>query len=250
MSKTRILLLVFLLILLSVEVDIDNGDTASFPQSAVEQAAAHPAGEWADEEHSLYYLYGTTSTFSDDITNEHKLLYTAQLQMSLEMLPEHIVKKIDGLLVSFNTGHTCARERALGCFTARNFSIFFGVDNIHTDTDAIALLLHEIGHAVDYAMMKEEGRGRDFRTHSHESTFPINLHANKAVPTGYSTTNPKEDFAESFFVYMMYPEYLKKCCQARYEFFKDNIFLNREYTKEFPATERINAKFASGRFAR
>lgn len=80
------------------------------------------------------------------------------------------------------------------------------------------MLLHEIGHAYDY------------------SGWPINIFTNQLQrdifkkfagkekpPTQYAGEDPGEDFAETFALYFLFPDYLKRVSPLRYEWMKNNL---------------------------
>ncbi|MEX0877605.1 MAG: hypothetical protein WDZ40_01920 [Candidatus Spechtbacterales bacterium] len=176
---------------------------------------AHLAGSWVSDTHDLYTMHGVTVTFSDDINDTEKILWLGYLQTSLELLPKHIIDKISGLLVSFNSGDTCIEDNYLGCFTQHNFSIFVSVSKQTRERSNIRTILHEIGHAVDY------------RLDPSGPFLPESIHKNRHRPSSYAGTNAYEDFAESFAVYILSPVYMKKNFKVRYDFMKEKVFLEK-----------------------
>jgi len=173
------------------------------------------AGNWVSDTRDLYIMHGVTVTFSDDISDYEKVLWLGYLQTSLELLPQHIIDRISGLLVSFNSGNTCIEDNYLGCFTQHNFSIFVSVSKQTRERANLRTILHEIGHAVDY------------RLDPSGPFLPDELHSNRHRPSAYAGKNAYEDFAESFAVYILSPAYTERNHKARYDFMKEKVFLEK-----------------------
>ena len=175
------------------------------------------AGDWASPFKQLYLMHGVTATFSDDLTDQEKRIWLLYLEESVNLLPPHLLREIEGLLFSFNSGNTCVEDRNLACFTRHNFSVFMSTTKQEKKRNNIKTMLHEIGHAVDYKMT------------GNEPTMPDKLHKNRNKPTPYARTNAYEDFAETFSIYILSPGYLLTKSPARYDFMRDKIFQGKEY---------------------
>jgi len=174
-------------------------------------------GDWTSPSRQLYLMNGVTITFSDDLQDIDKRMWLLYLGESIGFLPDHQKSQLNGLLISFNSGNACIENNYLACFTRHNFSIFFSTTKQESKRGNIKTILHEIGHAIDE------------RFKPREASFSEDLHKNKYRPTFYAGSNAFEDFAESFAIYILSPSYFNSCCNARYEFMRDSIFLGKEY---------------------
>ncbi|MDP4010300.1 MAG: hypothetical protein Q8P37_00350 [Candidatus Spechtbacteria bacterium] len=223
-----LLILIFLLASLLTET---NSTGSSNELDPLANARSNPAGKWLDTNERLYLLYGTTVTFDYKIASEEKKEWIALLQTSIELLPPNLRDELDGLLVSFNTGNTCVEDNYLGCFNSRSFSIYISTQKLNAPLDLMSVTLHELGHAIDHRLAPGRAMFQGLRQ-------------NRSFPTAYARTSATEDFAESFFVYIMYPEYLKECCTARYRFLQNNVFNGVEYKNRYPLTPFLKRKLS------
>ncbi|MEX2145113.1 MAG: hypothetical protein WD712_01930 [Candidatus Spechtbacterales bacterium] len=227
MRRILILLISASLLLALILVKSDVNTPGEFDPLA--SARSNPAGQWVGSNERLYLLHGITVTFDYQLSYEDKKEWIALLQTSLELLPPDLIQKLDGLLISFNTGNTCREENFLGCFYYRSFAIYIGTQKFKDPTNVIAVTLHELGHAIDHRLAPGRAMFQGLRQ-------------NRSFPTAYAKTNALEDFAESFFMYIMYPEYLKKHATARYRFLKNNVFNGFEYKNSYPLTVFLRIK--------
>jgi len=85
------------------------------------------------------------------------------------------------------------------------------------------MLFHEIGHFVFYLVIGSRVKKRWVTEISSES----------ACVTAYASSNPREDFAETYAYYVRHPQFLKKEVPHKYAFMRDYVFSgNPEHLKE------------------
>ncbi len=110
------------------------------------------------------------------------------------------------------------------------------------DGEKQANTAHELGHAIAAETGADRSpawlalSGWEVETYEGPSGLVENYRATikEAVVSGYGSTSPVEDFAESVSAYRYNPQHLRSRSQAKYDFIKHTVFNGVEYTS--PAT--------------
>lgn len=123
-----------------------------------------------------------------------------------------------------------------------------------SDMEFLSVFLHEMGHVVDLGMLTsdrsqksafERARSGDpsitFYSVSWESQNERKETTNRgAFISGYSLSNPYEDFAESYDFYLLHGNEFRKrslenkALKERYAFLKKNVFFGKEFSFSDP----------------
>lgn len=145
-------------------------------------------------------------------SNQH---ISGLIKDSLNMLPKHIqaaIKDIDVYIV--NEAIKCPEHVGQLSVTAGCANSYDGwIELISPYTDK-RVVVHEFGHIV--GDMKTPRN-----TDMYSAFFSAILSSEPIGPTNYSRRYYKEDFAESFAIYVLAPKILKDGYPLRYEFFKE-----------------------------
>lgn len=84
-------------------------------------------------------------------------------------------------------------------------------------------LYHEIGHEAQHNLSGEQNRQWE--------TLSTNSSNREHFVSDYAMRSVKEDFAESYAVYVYDPELLQDVSMDKYDFMKNHVFGGREYVK-------------------
>ncbi len=168
------------------------------------------------------------------------------LRSSIIALPKEHSQNLQSLIVK-NKYH---KSRGL----SNESKIILHTDLIDDSKELSAVFLHEMGHIVDLGYLKgSHGRSyfKDRKKIVHKddpsvdfygiswrnSTLKKQATQRKDFVSGYATTNPFEDFAESYILYRLHGEkfrlFAKKSSQLqqKYDFLKNKVFKGIEYKK-------------------
>lgn len=103
----------------------------------------------------------------------------------------------------------------------RQISVYPVKDANLTPSDIINTLTHEIGHNVYFNL-------RIDNPDSIKQWTDLYQHDDGFV-SDYARTNELEDFAETYWAYVLQPQLLLSASPAKYEFMRLNVFAGREY---------------------
>lgn len=110
----------------------------------------------------------------------------------------------------------------------------------YTDEEMVYLLLHEMGHAWDHHsssanqaltelydnVIQKESESPSLYGYRYTSSCKTDKSCELKIT---EEVDRAEDFAESFSFYVVIPEYLKDNFPLRYNWFKENVFGNKEF---------------------
>jgi len=222
------LILVLIFVFSFGDLDIQKTTPDPVPFSRVELN-----GDWSGtDEFATYTLNNVVVVFQNSMPQDERMVWASIFDEAIELLPQHIVDLLKTTTITFTQVGVCD-IRVLGCYDSKTELIGMRTDTLASFNriDVLAVLIHEIGHAIDFAM---DNNARLF----------ADLHeADTHRPTSYAGTNSAEDFAESFFIYVMYPSYLRNCCPERYTFMMDKVFNGIEYSEDFPLSPFSRSRF-------
>lgn len=139
------------------------------------------------------------------------------LLVGLESLPPTVLPIKNHHLLHFLEGYSLATYGLNGAYVVANARVdIFDLWDSETRLSKIATLVHELGHVLGYNL--------DDTTQW--KTMP------REVISQYATTNPAEDFAESFLAYRFAPKKLQKVSPKRYDYIKEKVFKGLEFKAE------------------
>ena len=166
---------------------------------------------------------------------------------TLKSLPKEHVSNLKTLILTFDT----AARRGLG----GGDKIILRCTNV-TDTELSQVLIHEMGHIVDssyltgnsssYDLDFKDGQSNissndpslDFYKISFTSESELISEYNETdFVSGYASSDPFEDFAETYNFYVSHPDLFLNFAksnlliQQKYNFMRDNVFSGKEFTK-------------------
>ncbi|MBU1992825.1 hypothetical protein KKG51_03970 [Patescibacteria group bacterium] len=165
---------------------------------------------------------------------------------TLEALPEEHVSKLKHLILRMEEDG----NRGLG----GSHTIFLRCMDV-SDLELAAVLVHEMGHIVDLGVndgsyFSGKSEFVDGMVPIYNDDLSLNFYriswkdaetvkedaTDMDFVTGYATTDPFEDFAESYIMYTLQGSRFRmmarsnEALQAKYEFLKTYIFDNKEFT--------------------
>ncbi|MFH0837998.1 MAG: putative zinc-binding metallopeptidase [Patescibacteria group bacterium] len=220
----------------------------SVPQS-VEQAQVHPAPALPsalaeDTEESALLLHFATRNMGEEkrFLNDIK---KNQIETVLKKLPEGHAQSVENIILDYSP----EAHRGLG---GNSMIILRGV-NMSTE-ETIAVLVHELGHNVDYAYLApseniSQSPFRDGNAPIYESDPSLDFYRiswedvnnrkktadNLDFVSGYAMSDPFEDFAETYAYYVLHNKDFKKLASssdalyAKYRFMKYEVFDGTEF---------------------
>lgn len=102
-------------------------------------------------------------------------------------------------------------------------------DLFETVDDMLDTVVHEIGHNEHANLERIDEQAAERWAEIYDESW--NHSDGLGFVSEYAKTNQYEDFAESYNAYIRDPELLKFMNPAKYEFFKINIFMGREFAQ-------------------
>lgn len=178
---------------------------------------------------------------------------------TLAVLPQEHVQAIHNLTLSFDP--TLRRGLAGGN------TLIIRCVNI-SEKELTAVLVHEVGHVVDTGLLHASSSDKKTsfadRGQSVYSTDPsVRLYAvswednrsftgkNHDVVSGYSLSNPYEEFAETYAMYVLHGRLFKayartnRALDKKYRFMKNEVFDGKEYdlgAEPLPQSNEVNRR--------
>ena len=168
-----------------------------------------------------------------------------QIETMLENMPEAHAQSVKNIILDYNP----EAHRGLG----GNSIIILRAVDMGTE-EMIGVLIHELGHNVDYAYLSAENSQRasaflDGKTPVYESDPSLDFYriswlstekrksaaSNMDFVSGYAMTDPFEDFAETYVYYVLHNKDFKKLAttsevlMAKYRFMKHRVFGGIEF---------------------
>jgi len=168
-----------------------------------------------------------------------------QIETALKKMPQAHADSVENIILDYNP----QAHRGLG----GNSLIILRAVNMSTE-EMVGVLIHELGHNVDYAYLSPENTERkstflDGKTPVYESDPSLDFYRiswlsdskrKKAATkldfvSGYAMTDPFEDFAESYVYYVFHNKDFKqlaassKALYAKYRFMKYEVFGGAEF---------------------
>lgn len=191
-------------------------------------------------------LHPGTDFDSNSKGNPISLNHCAELvYQTLKVMPEKTVSKVKNLTLYFNS----TGRRGLG----GGSTIILRCQNV-TDQELVSVLVHELGHIEDTAVMKgdfwagesefKDGKNSVYNNDASLGFYRISFENDKKLKTeavdtdfvsGYAKTDPYEDFAESYNFYLLHGEEFRQMSERtpalaqKYSFLKDNVFGGKEF---------------------
>lgn len=105
-------------------------------------------------------------------------------------------------------------------------------ENGYLDEEILYIWIHEIGHAWQH-YSNPALLFKDFFRDFHEGS-----------PTKYGFRSGGEDFAESFALYILLPDYMTANFPLRYAWLRGNVFNNQEYLIDYEIPSSIYARLS------
>ena len=235
LARARMLLvfMIVVLVLMPTHYNFTDNITSGTTPTSTTQPQIHLRGVWGGtDEYPTYTLANMVVNFEYGMTLDQRVRWAKIFDQAIELLPEELVELVSDIGVTFTSVGICDNS-VLGCFYSIPGGIGMRSDTMSGlgDMDVLQVLIHELGHAVDFKLGSTG--------HLFEDLYVLD----QRMPTNYARTNVAEDFAESFFTYVMYPSKLKQCCVERYKFLRDNVFGGIEYDEDFPSTPLSKNRF-------
>ncbi len=184
----------------------------------------------------------TADSKSDPISMNHcaELVY-----QTLKVMPEETVGKLKNLTLYFNA----SGRRGLG----GGSTIILRCQNV-TDEELVSVLVHELGHIEDTAVMKGnfwagesefmDGKNAIYEDDASLDFYRISFKDEKTLiagasdmdfVSGYAKSDPFEDCAESYNFYLLHGGEFRKFADnnlalaKKYSFLKEKVFGGREF---------------------
>jgi hypothetical protein len=211
---------------------------ASVPAAVITEASVHPASESALDLNFQNRNMDEEKRFLDAIRQN-------QIETALKKLPAEHAASVKDIILDYSE----KAHRGLG----GNYMIIIRAVEMGTE-EFVGVLIHETGHNVDYAFLKEtEKKERsefkdgslslyesdpslDFYRISWENEDQRKHEANNMdFVSGYAMTDPFEDFAETYTFYVLHNKDFKVLASssdallAKYKFMKDKVFNGVEF---------------------
>jgi hypothetical protein len=123
---------------------------------------------------------------------------------------------------------------------------------ISGESESLKVFVHELGHIVDIYYLPTHEDGADLSNDFYSiSWLDYNVKKKDAIiwdfVSGYALSNKYEDFAESFAFYVFHnDEFARRAksnpsLQDKYDFLKNNVFLNNEFFSTNFASEKLRS---------
>lgn len=125
-----------------------------------------------------------------------------------------------------------------------SMEVFLPYDQLLNNELRQYTMIHELGHRMSHKLdLDNSQEWQEIGGWVERNGEWTMTNSDEAVSI-YSTTNPSEDFAETFSYYRYHPQYLKKRNPKKYQFMKEKVFLGIEYTssKKCQESQSIYAK--------
>ena len=188
---------------------------------------------------------GSEFTSSDNPTPMAREHCAELVYRTLEVMPDDVSAKLKNLTLYFSS----TGRRGLG----GGSTIILRCQNV-TDQELVAVLVHELGHIKDTGLMKgdfwsgesefKDGEKAIYENDPSLEFYRIGFESEKKVKegisaedfvTGYTMTDPFEDFAETYNFYVLHGKQFKKMTETnellyqKYQFMKDKVFDGKEF---------------------
>ena len=113
----------------------------------------------------------------------------------------------------------------------REINVYGFQGQYQTGEQLLDTLIHEVGHNVHYNLRRDNfDLDVQWSTIYRESLKNYKANGSGFV-SGYAASNKFEDFAESYMVYIRYPDLLLQYSPAKYEFLRREVFQGQEYNR-------------------
>lgn len=230
-----------------------SADETTVSLTAPDQAASLivPFPEKADRLHLSF----STREFKEAHTSLNSIQKN-QILTAMTHLPQEHAETVKNITLDYSP----RAHRGLG----GNHLIIMRAVNM-TPSEFIAVLIHEIGHNVDYAYLNgssgagksafKDGKNVIYQNDLSAEFYQIswaneNLRqkdsASEDFVSGYAMSDPFEDFAESYLFYRLHNRDFKvlasqnEALRAKYQFMKDHVFGGEDF--DTGRAESVNEK--------
>ncbi len=187
-----------------------------------------------------YLKYGTNLSPYSDVNADSKGFDDGTLKAILAAtaaVPEHLHAAAvrDSGFYRFKKGMTLAMYGDGGSTIANAAGAVFDSIDEFSFSEKVYIFTHELGHRAAYQDnddlddSEEWHKATGWKVRSDKST---SNKSQKGWVSGYSKTNPREDFAEVYSLYRFDPRRLKKISPERYQFMKEKVFRGIEYDQD------------------
>ncbi len=209
---------------------------------------------WLPNWNGYFSAQKFTSTREDQIA----LLKVKQnIKKALASFSEDQINTLESLVIK--------KEKNASRGMANSKKIILHTDSIETDDEMIAVLVHEIGHVIDLGQLQSINGGasafRDKTKVFFNDDPSVDFYAlawktsdtkkegivREDFVSGYAMSSCFEDFAESFLFYRMHGEKFRYLAEssavlrAKYDFFKTQVFDEKEFQTEKEVSENFIA---------
>lgn len=179
---------------------------------------------------------------------ELEQLHVNQIAAALELMPDDFESRISSIIMVY--GDDKMRRGVSG------FRVMFMKGE---ERDIFSVVIHEFGHIYDLHQEERSGDPSPFHHGPYQIPSPDptaeyygyswendfnKLHDKMAYASGYGTSIPPEDFAETFALYVLQGETFRKWAgeneviKAKYDFLKDTVYQGREFKSTYVVNDR------------
>ncbi|MFN7160271.1 MAG: putative zinc-binding metallopeptidase [Candidatus Gracilibacteria bacterium] len=186
-----------------------------------------------------------------DATNELSSAETAHIEQTLAAMFQKFPAKFTNPLVNLTLKTSSEGPRGL----AGSNTMILRVSDMK-DSELVGVAIHELGHVVDLGHFTGSGRGNasgfmdgdtsiatddvssEFYAISWKNSNEKISTNNEGFVSGYASSDPFEDFAETFNYYTLHADEFKVLAKGnvqlakKYEFMKNKVFDGKEFTHQ------------------